>query len=117
MLIEKNSLAPRETVLRMLAHLREDASYEEIIRQVRILQDIENTLTEVGLGLNDQHQGEPAREGTAGTKPMPFRDRGHPPSSEGRFSPWREAEMRAETRSPQRRRQPELLLREAVWID
>lgn len=44
---EKGSLTPRETALRMLAHLPDDVSYEDIIRQLRILQRIEWVMTDI----------------------------------------------------------------------
>ncbi len=46
---DKNPLTPRETALRMLEHMHDDVSYEDILRQVRILQDIDNTLNDVDL--------------------------------------------------------------------
>ena len=46
---EKNPLTPRETAMRMLEHMHEDVSYEDIVRQLRILQDIEDTLNDVEL--------------------------------------------------------------------
>ncbi len=42
----KNPLTPRETAMRLLEHMEEDASYNDIIRQVRILQDIDQTMSD-----------------------------------------------------------------------
>lgn len=41
---EKTSLSPRETAMRMLLHVDDDVSYEDIIRQLRILQQIDRTM-------------------------------------------------------------------------
>ncbi|MEX2401435.1 MAG: hypothetical protein WD423_11740 [Rhodothermales bacterium] len=43
-------MTPLETSLRMIEHMPEDASYGDIIRQLRILEDIENTLNDVDVG-------------------------------------------------------------------
>lgn len=42
----KNPLTPRETAMRLLEHMEQDASYNDIIRQVRILQDIDQTMSD-----------------------------------------------------------------------
>lgn len=47
--IRKNPLTPRQTALRLLEHMETDASYGEIIRQMRILQDIDQTVNDVEL--------------------------------------------------------------------
>lgn len=44
---EKKSLNPRETAIRMLEHAHDDMSYEDIIRQLRILQQIEWVMKDV----------------------------------------------------------------------
>lgn len=46
---EKNPLTPRETAARMLEHMHDDVSYDDIVRQLRILQDIDNALNDVDL--------------------------------------------------------------------
>ena len=48
---EKTSLSPRETAMRMLLHVEDDVSYEDIIRQLRILQQIDRAV--------DDHSGTP----------------------------------------------------------
>lgn len=53
---EKNPLTPRETALRMLEHMHDDVSYGDIIRQLRLLHEIDNTLNDVDLA------GSPADE-------------------------------------------------------
>ena len=41
---EKTALSPRETAMRMLLHVDDSVSYEDIIRQLRILQQIDRTM-------------------------------------------------------------------------
>lgn len=40
---------PRQTALRLLEHMETDASYGDIIRQMRILQEIDQTVNDVEL--------------------------------------------------------------------
>jgi hypothetical protein len=47
--LENEIMTPRATVLRMLRHMENDVTYEDIIRQIRILQRIEWTTWEVDL--------------------------------------------------------------------
>lgn len=47
---EKTSLSPRETAMRMLQHAHDDVSYEDIVRQLRILQHIEWVTTDLEMG-------------------------------------------------------------------
>ena len=42
----KNPLTPRQTAMRLLEHIEEDATYSDIIRQMRILQDIDQTMSD-----------------------------------------------------------------------
>lgn len=52
---DRTPLSPRETAMRMLTHLEDDVSYEDIIRQLRILQQIEWVMDDVDLaGLSDE---------------------------------------------------------------
>lgn len=44
---EKNPLTPRETAMRMLKNMHDDVSYADVIRQLRVLQEIEDTLNDV----------------------------------------------------------------------
>lgn len=44
---EKTPLSPRETALRMIDHLPDDVSYEDIIRQLRILIQIDWVMNDV----------------------------------------------------------------------
>ena len=46
---DNSSLTPRITALRMLKHMHDDVSYEDIMRQLRILQHIEWTLQDIHL--------------------------------------------------------------------
>ena len=46
---DTSSLTPRQTALRMLTHMHDDASYEDIMRQLRILQHIEWTMQDLEL--------------------------------------------------------------------
>jgi hypothetical protein len=45
--MEENPLTPLETAMRVLRHAKSDVSYEEIIRQLRILEQIEMTMRDV----------------------------------------------------------------------
>jgi|SRR5690554_832733 len=59
----KNPLTPRETALRLLEHMEPGATYDDIIRQVRILEDIEQTMNDVELyGFEAEDVVEAARE-------------------------------------------------------
>lgn len=49
MFVPKNPLTPRETAMRLIEHAQENATYEDLIRQLQILQDIERTMNDIEL--------------------------------------------------------------------
>lgn len=66
--IKKNPLTPRQTAIRLLEHMDTDATYADIIHQMRILQDIDQTMNDVDLaGFEGNEVVEEARTATAGS--------------------------------------------------
>ena len=65
----KNPLTPRQTAMRLLEHMDEDADYNDIIRQVRILQDIDQTMSDADVvGSQSERSVEQARTITQGDR-------------------------------------------------
>ncbi len=59
---QSTSLSPRETVLRMLKHMPDDVSYEDIVHQLRILRQIDWVVDESASA--SQTDGDGANEET-----------------------------------------------------
>lgn len=59
---ERTSLSPRETAMRMLEHAHDDVSYEDIVRQLRILQQIEWVIKDVEMAGLPGEKTEPEQE-------------------------------------------------------
>lgn len=72
---ENKSLSPRETAMRMLEHVHDDVSYEDIIRQLRILQQIEWVMTDVEMvGLSPESNAQEEESDLENTGSISFRD-------------------------------------------
>lgn len=79
---QKDALSPRETALRMLRHMHDDVSYEDIVGQLRILSQIdlvvgdlgtagplERSAAETGDGRGEAEDAEAPLQGIAGPTP------------------------------------------------
>ncbi len=70
---ENKALTPRETSIRMLEHMYDDVSYDDIIRQLHILQQIEWVMTDVETAGSPPEMSEQEDvEDSAAEQPMRF---------------------------------------------
>lgn len=108
---ENKSLSPRETALRMIQHAQDDVSYEDIIRQLRILQQIEWVMRDVEMAGMPADAPEQETENEV-EQQAPLRFTADQPSIVLRSRPlysWRSLAERSEDRA-------DPLLGKASWI-
>ena len=111
----KNPLTPRQTALRLLEHMEADAGYDDIIRQVRILQDIDQTMSDADVvGSQSETSVEQARTITQGKRGVARDERPRPAKHVEKPRPakhgsWKSLADRSEDVL-------DSLLRRAVWI-